>query len=120
MLISLPLTAAQARENVDKKKKKLTDFQRKVFYEASYYKGLEFYCKAMMRLSVTLAQKNLIKSDEDDERQAARFALRVNTMQNVLFMRKPEYEEFKNLRDEINSLDVSCSLLLICSITFYV
>ena len=98
--------AIQTKENLDKKKKKLTDFQRKVFYEAVYYKGLENYCGAMMRLSVALGAKYVFKNDENDEKLAARFALRVKPMEHILFTWLPDYEEFKKIRDELISMDV--------------
>lgn len=107
MLITIVVELAfQTGDNVDKKKKKLTEFQRKVFYETIYYRGLENYCKVMMRLTLALSSKNMIKNDEDDERQAGRFALRMKMIEKALFIRKLNYEEFKKGRDEVNKMEV--------------
>jgi len=59
-----------------------------------------------MRLTLALSSKNMIKNDEDDERQAGRFALRMKMIEKALFIRKLNYEEFKKGRDEVNKMEV--------------
>jgi hypothetical protein len=100
------MLAFQSNENVEKKKKKLTEFQRKIFYEALYYRGLENYCKVMMRLTQALTAKSMLKTDENDERQASRFELRMKMIERALFIRKLSYEEFKKGRDDVNNMEV--------------
>lgn len=98
--------AYQTKQSLDKKKKKLTDFQKKVFFETVYTRGLENYCKSMARLCHALSAHKVIKGEINDQALAARYAQRYKVFENVFFIRRVEFDEYKKAREEIAKMDV--------------
>ena len=99
-------TAFQTKQNVEKKKKKLSQFQRRIFYETMVSKGIENYCKVMMRLSELLASKNLMKAEKTEEALTARYAQRYKSLENVAIMKRIEFHSYSEARDNVAKMDV--------------
>jgi len=100
------LVAWQSKENFDKKKKKLTPFQRKFFYESQYYKVVETYISAMLKLSYLLVHKEILKIPQSEEFLKNRYYMRLRALDNVYFLRKTEFEDFVESMKKLEQTDV--------------
>ena len=107
------LVAWQNKENVDKKKKKLTPFQRKFFYETLYYKAIENYTNVMLKLSYLIIYKGIITIPQDEQVLKNRYYERLRIFDNVYFLGKFEFPDFIEYLQTIEKSDVFI-------LTFYV
>lgn len=89
--------------------KKLTDFERRFFFESIYYKGLQFYFKALSRFSFFLYKKGFIKIFNNDETFETRFNHRFRIFEKCYFIKKLDFEaaskilsEFTNSNEEVS------------------
>ena len=103
------LKAWQSKQGLDKKKKKLTDFQRKYFYDNLVNKAIESYIRSMLKLTYSLIRKGYIKDyyGEDKDALEKRFCMRLKIFENVFFIRKIEFADFTKLINEVVGNDVS-------------
>ena len=107
----LLIPAWQTKINLPKKMKKLTEFERRFFFESIYYKGLQFYFKALSRFSFFLYKKGLIKIFNDGETFETRFNHRFRIFEKCYFIKKLDFEsaskilnEFTNSNEEVKFL----------------
>jgi len=88
------LSAWQTKQDLPKKKKKLTEFQKRFFYESLYYKAIQNYVRVMLRLSSIVIIKGLIKMPEEQELKS-RYYLRLRIFDRAYFLGKNEFEEYQ-------------------------
>jgi hypothetical protein len=96
------LMAWQGKEPLDKKKKKLTTFQKKFFAEHLFYKALENYCRAMIRVTYLVIFKEIIPYTKDPQLLKARYYQRLKIFEHVYYLKKPEFNEFV---DDMKSIE---------------
>ena len=101
--INIILLAWQTKINLDKKKKKITDFQRKFFFESLFYKALQMYSKGLSRFSYFLLTKGIIKKVNTDETYENRFNNRFRIFDKCYFLKRLEYETFVTVMKEFHN-----------------
>jgi hypothetical protein len=100
------LMAWQGKENLEKKKKKLTPFQKKFFAEHLFYKALENYSRAMMRMTYLVIFKDIIQYPKDPEFLKARYYQRLKIYEHVYYLKKPEFTDFVEDMKKFEEADV--------------
>jgi hypothetical protein len=107
------IVAYQTKQGYDKKKKKLTDFQRKFFFEHLYYKAVENYARVMLRISYLVIYKELLPFPKDREVIRNRYYQRLKIFDNIYFLKKMEFEDFISEMEAIEKIDVDLFLSLV-------
>ena len=102
------LKAWQSKQGLDKKKKKLSDFQKKFFYKSIFQKAIESYIRSMMKLVHGLQKRGLIKNyyENDKEAYEKRFYSRLKVFENIFFIKKLEFSDYLKLLNQIGDVDV--------------
>lgn len=77
-----------------KKKKQLTDLQKKFLSDSIYLKGIHYYFRAFFRLLVILINRKFIIDPFADTLEL-RINNRFRVFKNVLFLKKLNFETFK-------------------------
>ena len=77
-----------------KKKKQLTDLQKRFLSDSIYLKGLHYYFRAFYRLLVILINRKFIVDPFADSLEL-RINNRFRVFKNVLFLKKLNFETFK-------------------------
>ena len=103
------LKAWQSKQGLDKKKKKLTDFQRKYFYKNIFQKAVESYIRSMIKLTYGLQKRGIIKNYYENDREALekRFFLRLKMFDNIFFIKKLELNDYFNLLEQVVNAEVT-------------
>lgn len=100
------LFAYQSKDQVDKKKKKLTPFQKKFFYEHLFMRAVESYSRCMMRLSYLIIFKDIIQFNKDFNFLKNRYYKRLKIFDFIYFLKKPEFNEFTEDMKKLEESDV--------------
>ena len=99
------LVAFNNRANYEKKKKKLSMFQRNFFYNYLYQRGLQFYFRAMSRFSYLLLELGLIQQRNDAETYQYRFENRYNIFAKIYYLKQITFQEFeKDMKEFCNDV----------------
>jgi len=101
------LMAWQTKQNLEKKKRRLTDFQKKFFYESMYYKCVENYCNAMFKLTYLTVSKGIIPGEPSTDMLKNRYYQRLKIFDNIFFLKKPEFEEYQQILQAIDAKPVA-------------
>jgi len=105
------LAAWQTKDSTyDKKKKKLSPFQRRFFFESQYFKVIENYVSAMLKLSYLIVYKEILKIPQDPEFLKNRYYMRLRIFDNVYFLRKTEFEDFAESMKRLEEVDIETTI----------
>lgn len=105
------LAAWQTKDSTyDKKKKKLSPFQRRFFFESQYFKVIENYVSAMLKLSYLIVYKEILKIPQDPEFLKNRYYMRLRVFDNVYFLRKTEFEDFAESMKRLEEVDIETTI----------
>jgi hypothetical protein len=101
------LVAYQSKELNDKKRKRITPFQKKFFYEHIFYRALEAYSRCMMKITYLIIFKDIIPFNKDVNFLKSRYYKRLKIFDFIYFLKKPEFDEFTEDMKKLEEKDVS-------------